>query len=83
MLASEFLRMERFTGTGSIAIPPIDMLQAWTVADGDGRIVGGDEEELVSFRRGQTFAFPASLAHAQTRLEGTHLHILRASIEPA
>ncbi len=82
VLASEFLRMERFTGTGSIAIPPIEMLQAWTVADREGRDVGRDGEELVAFRRGQTFAFPASLFDAQTRLEGTRLHILRASIEP-
>ena len=83
VLASEFLRMERFTGTGTIAIPPIEMLQAWTVADGEGHVLSHEGEVLVSFRRGQTFAFPASLADAQTRLEGTRLHILRASIEPA
>ncbi len=83
VLASEFLRMERFTGTGSLAIPPVEMLQAWTVAGGEGVVRGPEGDVLVAFRRGQTFAFPASLAHVATTLHGEALHILRSSIEPA
>ena len=83
VLVSEFLRMERFTGTGTLAIPPVEMLQAWTVAGGEGEVRGPEGEVLAAFRRGQTFAFPASLAHAGGTLHGEALHILRSSIEPA
>jgi hypothetical protein len=41
------------TGTGSLAIPPVEMLQAWTVAGGEGVVRGCDGEDAGEVARAE------------------------------
>lgn len=88
---SEWLRVERLAGTGSLAWPalhPSDedtrvseaALSALTIVGGSGRFLDRSGAPLVSFGVGDTLAIPAHSTIAT--VEGTALHAIRSSIEP-
>ncbi len=79
-LRSEWMRVERIAGTGTMTWASLDALQALTVVEGRGWLVAESGEELVRLAAGCTVAVPAR--HAPMRVLGDRLHAIRASVCP-